>query len=193
MQEISLNVLDVAQNSVSAGASLIEIDVAEDRPADRLTVTIRDNGCGMTEEQVKKVIDPFYTTRTTRKVGLGVPLFKMAAEMTGGSFSIVSQPGKGTTVTAVFVPSHLDCMPMGDITATVCSLIQCNPDRDFCYTYSCNGKGFSADTRQFREVLEGIPLNSPEVIQFISEFITENTCGVQPRSQELSSGGKQSR
>ena len=85
MQELSLNVLDVAQNSVSAGASLIEIGVAEDTAADRLTIVIKDNGCGMTEEQVQRVIDPFYTTRTTRKVGLGVPLFKMAAEMTGGS------------------------------------------------------------------------------------------------------------
>ena len=178
MQELSLNVLDVAQNSVSAGASLIEIGVAEDTAADRLTIVIKDNGCGMTAEQVQKVIDPFYTTRTTRKVGLGVPLFKMAAEMTGGSFNIESTPNVGTTVTAVFVPSHLDCMPLGDITATVCSLIQCNPDRDFCYTYSWNGSSFSADTRQFRQVLEGIPLNSPEVINFISEFIEENTCGV---------------
>ena len=83
MQELSLNVLDVAQNSVSAGASLIEIGVAEDTAADRLTIVIKDNGCGMTQEQVQRVIDPFYTTRTTRKVGLGVPLFKMAAEMTG--------------------------------------------------------------------------------------------------------------
>ena len=88
MQELSLNVLDVAQNSVSAGASLIEIGVAEDTAADRLTIVIKDNGCGMTQEQVQRVIDPFYTTRTTRKVGLGVPLFKMAAEMTGGSFNI---------------------------------------------------------------------------------------------------------
>jgi hypothetical protein len=102
----------------------------------------------------------------------------MAAGMTGGSFLIESPPGVGTTVTAVFVPSHLDCMPLGDITATVCSLIQCNPDRDFCYTYSWNGSSFSADTRQFRQVLEGIPLNSPEVITFIGEFIEENTCGV---------------
>ena len=179
MQEISLNILDVAQNSVSAGAGLIEIGVEEDHSADRLTVVIRDNGCGMTPEQVKKVTDPFYTTRTTRKVGLGVPLFKMAAEMTGGSFSIASQPGVGTTVTAVFVPSHVDCMPMGDITSTVCSLIQCNPDRDFCYTYSCDGRGFAGDTRQFRQVLEGVPLNAPEVITFISEFITENTSEVQ--------------
>ena len=94
MRELALNVMDVAQNSISAGASLITLTVEEDLAADRLTITLEDNGCGMTEEQVRSVIDPFYTTRTTRKVGLGVPLFKMEAEMTGGSFSIRSQKGK---------------------------------------------------------------------------------------------------
>ena len=107
MRELSLNVMDVAQNSITAGASLIEILVEEDRQKGELVIFIIDNGKGMSEEQVQRVIDPFYTTRTTRKVGLGVPFFKMEAEMTGGDFSIQSQLGKGTTVRARFVTSHV--------------------------------------------------------------------------------------
>ena len=114
MPEISLNILDVAENSTRAKASLVEITVDTDVAADTLTVVIKDDGCGMTEEQVAQVIDPFYTSRTTRKVGLGVPFFKYAAESTGGSFFIRSQVGVGTVVTAVFVLSHIDRMPLGD-------------------------------------------------------------------------------
>ena len=115
MRELSLNVMDIAQNSISAGASLITIRVEEDRPADTLSISVEDNGKGMSPETVQKVIDPFYTTRTTRSVGLGVPLFKMEAEMTGGSFQIDSQLGVGTTLTAVFKPSSVDMIPLGDI------------------------------------------------------------------------------
>ena len=175
MQELSLNVLDIAQNSVRAGASLTEITVDEQPAADRLTIIIRDNGCGMTAEQVQKVTDPFFTTRTTRKVGLGVPFLKMAAEMTGGTLVIDSVPGKGTTVTATFGLTHIDRMPMGDIAATVASLIQCNPDIDFTYTYRRGEHSFTADTREFRTILGDVPLNAPQVVEFISSFIRENT------------------
>ena len=113
MPEIAMNILDVAENSVRAGASLIRITVDISRELDRLNIVIEDNGCGMTAEQVAHVTDPFFTTRTTRKVGLGVPFFKMAAESTGGSFSIESVPGQGTVVTAVFGLSHIDRMPLG--------------------------------------------------------------------------------
>ena len=115
MRELSLNVLDIAQNSISAGASEVEITVEEISSASKMTIIIKDNGCGMDEETVRNVMDPFYTTRTTRKVGMGVPLFKMAAESTGGSFDIVSELGVGTTVTAVFGLSNIDRMPLGDI------------------------------------------------------------------------------
>lgn len=174
MKELSLNVLDIAQNSVVAGATLITIETLEDREADRLTIRITDNGKGMSEEQVRSVIDPFYTTRTTRKVGLGVPLFKMAAEMSGGSFDIKSRLGEGTTVTAVFVPSSVDCMPVGDMEDTVSVLIHMNPDLDFVYRRSLNGKEFTLDTRELREVLEDVPLNSPEVNIWIKESLSEN-------------------
>ena len=119
MQELSLNVLDIAQNSVRAGARLIEIMVDEQPESDIMTITVADDGCGMTPEQAAHVTDPFFTTRTTRRVGLGVPFLKMAAEMTGGGLTIETAPGRGTTVRAVFGLTHIDRMPLGDIAATI--------------------------------------------------------------------------
>ncbi len=166
--------LDIAQNSVRAGASLIEISLEQERAAHKQTIVIKDNGCGMDEEKLQRVTDPFFTTRTTRKVGLGIPFYRMAAEQTGGEFLIESAVGVGTTVTAVFVTDHIDCMPLGDMTQTVVSLIGCNPDLDFIYSYSVDGKRFVADTRQFRQQLEGVPLNTYEVLRFIEDYINEN-------------------
>ena len=176
MTELSLNVLDVAQNSVKAQATLIQIGAV--RQGKWLTVTVEDNGCGMTEEQVAHVTDPFFTTRTTRKVGLGVPFFKMAAEMTGGSFVITSEKGVGTQVKARFDTSHIDCIPLGNMCETMVSLIQCNPQLDFTYTYQVEDQGFTLDTREMREQLGDIPLDTPEVVDFIREFLTENTQSV---------------
>lgn len=175
MRELSLNVLDVAQNSISAGASLTEIEVDIKSSANVLTIVIRDNGKGMTPEQLQSVQDPFFTTRTTRKVGLGIPLFKMAAEMTGGSFGIASAVGKGTQVTAEFNLGHIDCVPLGDMCSTVCALIRMNPDLDFRYSYSVDEGSFTVDTRELREILEGVALNTPEVIDWIQGYITEQT------------------
>ena len=174
MTEISLNILDVAENSTRAGASLVTITVSADTAADRLTVIIDDAGCGMTEEQVAHVTDPFFTTRTTRKVGLGVPFFKYAAESTGGSFTIQSQPGVGTTVTAVFVLSHIDRMPLGDISSTIHTLVVYHPDTDFRYIYEYDGKSFTLDTREFREILGDVPFDTPEISSYIMEYLTEN-------------------
>lgn len=178
MQELSLNVLDVAENSVKAGASLITLAICEDTRRDIMEITIADNGCGMDEETVKRVTDPFYTTRTTRKVGLGVPFFKMAAEMAEGDFRIESTVGVGTTVYASFKHSHIDRMPLGDIGGTVKTLIQCNPDRDFVYTHSVNGREFSLDTRQMREILGDVPLSSPQVAAFLGEYLSENLADI---------------
>lgn len=174
MQELSLNVLDIAQNSISAGAHLVTISAEEDTAAGLLTIVIADDGRGMTPEQVAHVTDPFYTTRTTRRVGLGVPFFKMASEMTGGSFSIDSHPGKGTTVRAVFCTQHIDCMPLGDLEETIFSLITLNPQIDFLYVRMIDGRQSTLDTREFREILGDIPLNQPEVTGFIREYLAEN-------------------
>ncbi|MDO5417045.1 MAG: ATP-binding protein [Lachnospiraceae bacterium] len=174
MPEISLNVLDVTENSTRAGASLVQIRIQADQKTDTLTIRIEDNGCGMTDEQVKQVIDPFFTTRTTRKVGLGIPFYKYAAESTGGSFSIQSQVGVGTVVTAVFGLSHIDRMPLGDITSTIHTLIVYHPETDFVYTYQVDDRSFTLDTRELKEILGDVPFSEPEVSQYISEFLTEN-------------------
>ena len=172
--------MDVAQNSVRAEASLVEIEVEESDKNDSLSITIRDNGCGMTQEQVQQVIDPFFTTRTTRKVGLGVPLFKMSAEQTGGSFDSTSEVGRGTQTRARYVKSHVDMTPLGDINSTVSILIRCNPEIDFVFTHSTDKGAFTLDTRELREVLEGVSLDTPDVVEWIEQFLeeqTENICG----------------
>ena len=178
MKEISLNILDVAENSVKAGATLTEITI--DETADTLTLTIRDDGCGMTAEQVQSVTDPFYTTRTTRKVGLGVPLLRMEAEMTGGTFSIASRTAAeypddhGTVVTALFRKDHIDCLPLGDAAATVVTLIQGHPDTDFRFLHRLpDGREVTLDTRELRAVLEDVPLNTYEVLQWIEGSLYE--------------------
>lgn len=175
MPEISLNILDVAQNSVKAGAKLVRLDVNADFALNRLTVVIGDDGCGMTPEQVAAVTDPFFTTRTTRKVGLGVPFFKLAAESTGGSFSIESEPGRGTVVTAVFVLDSIDRMPLGDMTGTVHTLITMNETMDFVYTFSVDGESFTLDTREFRDILGPVSFTEPEVSGYIRDYLNENT------------------
>lgn len=175
MQELSLNVLDVAENSVRANAALVEISVEENTAADLLTIVIRDDGKGMTKEQVDTVIDPFFTTRTTRKVGLGVPFFRMAAQLSGGDLSIQSEVGKGTTVTATFGLTNIDRMPLGDINGTISTLVQCNPHIDWLYTRRKDGREMVMDTREFREILGDLPLDSPEVLVFLKDFLEENT------------------
>lgn len=175
MQELSLNVLDIVQNSISAKASLIFISVEESTEHHKLVITIADNGCGMTREQTERVTDPFYTTRTTRKIGMGVPLFKMMSEMTGGCFSIESEVGKGTTVRAEFNTESVDCLPLGDMETTVFALITMNCSVDFVYTDRLDGREFVLDTREFRKVLDGVPFDNPDVSAFIREFLTENS------------------
>lgn len=175
MRELSLNVLDIAQNSITAGAALIRMEVLENTANHTLKIGIYDDGCGMTEEQVKSVLDPFYTTRTTRKVGMGVPLFKMAAEQTGGSFTITSKVGIGTNVQAVFKTDSVDFTPLGDMASTVVTLISMNTDREFLYRRKADEKEFVLDTAEIREILGGVPLSEPAVVQWMRAFINENT------------------
>ena len=174
MPEISLNILDIAQNSVTAGSRLTEIVISIDTAADSLEVIVNDNGSGMTQEQASRVVDPFFTTRTTRKVGLGIPFIKMAAEFTGGECHMESAPGEGARIRAVFGLTHIDRMPLGDVAETMTSLIGPNPDLDFVLRYCVDGNDFTMDTREIRQVLEGIPLSEPEVLRFIADLINEN-------------------
>ena len=175
MRELSLNVLDIAQNSVSANASLIEIELIESSETKDLLIGIYDNGKGMTPEQVESVRDPFFTTRTTRKVGMGIPLFRFAAEMTGGKFEIESEVGVGTRVRAHFKTDHLDFTPIGDMTSTMISLITMNLHIDFLYRRRLDGREFTVDTRQLREILGDVPLNEPSIALWITDYINENT------------------
>ena len=185
MRELSLNVMDIAQNSISAGAELIVIDVCEEPEADGMTIRISDDGVGMTAEQAARVTDPFFTTRTTRKVGLGVPLFKMEAEMTGGSFEVVSEKGVGTTITAKFVPSHVDMIPLGDINSTVLLLIACNEDRNFIFHHRIRSREFTLDTRELRAVLGNeVRLNSSEVTEWIKGYLSEQTQFIKEESTD---------
>ncbi|MCD8300961.1 MAG: sensor histidine kinase [Clostridiales bacterium] len=174
LPEISLNILDVAQNSISAGAKLIRITVDEQVGDHSLKVIIADDGCGMSAETLEHVTDPFYTTRTTRNVGLGIPFLKQEAECTGGDFSIESEPGVGTTVTALFKTDNIDCMPLGDIGATIHSLVTMNTAIDFCYTRVVDENSFVLDTGEFREILGEVPFDEPEVSQFIRGYLEEN-------------------
>ncbi len=178
MKEISLNILDIAKNSTKAGASLTQILL--DETEDTLTLIIKDNGCGMNAETLRGVCDPFYTTRTTRKVGLGIPLLKLSAEQTDGSFQIESKAQEefpedhGTIVTAVFNKNHIDFTPLGDVTFSVVTLIQGDPQVDFLYVHNTPKGTVSLDTRELKAQLgDEIPLNTYEVIVWISEYLKE--------------------
>ena len=175
MRELSLNVLDIAQNSITANASLVTVEAIESTVLHTLTFRIADNGKGMTQEQLDAVRDPFFTTRTTRKVGLGIPLFKMAAEMTGGTLEIESAVGKGTTVTAVFKTDNVDFTPLGDMTSTIVTLITMNTHIDFVYNFIKDEHEFSLDTRKLKEILGDVSLSEPSIALWLTEYINENT------------------
>ena len=185
MQELSMNVLDVAENSVAAGSTLTTIAVEIDTAAKLLAVTIADNGRGMSGETAKKAVDPFYTTRKTRHVGLGLPFFREAAEAAGGTFSIQSEVGKGTTVRATFTLGNIDLAPLGDMSGTIVSLVQCNPDIDFIYRVKSDGEEFTMDTREVRTILGGVPLSTPEVAVFLRSYLQENTENLLKRSTQI--------
>ena len=171
MRELADNIMDIAQNSISAGASLTEVHIRISHADDRITFTFKDNGCGMSEEMVKTVLEPFTTSRKTRKVGLGLPLLKQTAEMTGGEIGITSTVGVGTEVTATFGLGHIDRPPMGDVAGAWFSLVVMNPDTDFLFTYDYDGKDFTFDTRIIRETVAPIPLNQMEIAAWIKECI----------------------
>lgn len=169
MKQLSENILDITMNSIRAGSPLTEVSVTEE--GSMLTLLIRDRGCGMTSEQVANVTDPFFTTRKTRKVGLGLPFLKMEAELTGGSFSIQSTVGVGTEVKASFDMSHIDAIPLGDIPETVMTIIGAAPDKDLIFTHTSGNKQISLDTRDLRAQLEDIPLDTPDVLIWIKEYL----------------------
>ena len=176
MKELSLNILDITENSVKAKATLVEIVIEETDK--HLIISIVDNGTGMTEETLRTVENPFYTTRTTRKVGMGIPLLKFACEQTGGSLTISSKHIKecedhGTVVKAVFNKTHIDFTPLGDIISTLITLVQGHSDIDFIFKHTFNEKSVFLDTREIRAILEDVPLDTYEVLSWIRDNLTE--------------------
>ena len=179
MKELSLHLLDIAQNSISAGARHVDLWVVE--AGDRLVLTVADDGRGMAPEFLAAVTDPFTTTRTTRKVGLGLPLLRLAAEQTGGSLEVESRQGMGTTVTAVFHTGHIDCPPLGDTAATVSLLVQGLPQgMELTYTRKREGKSFTFRTEEVRAILgPEVPLSQPAVVQWVKDYLSDGEAGLQ--------------
>ena len=181
MKELSLNLLDIVENSTRAGASLVTIQVIEEPELDRLTLSVEDDGCGMSPELLAAVQDPF---TTTRKVGMGIPFLKEGAEMTGGSLDLWSKEGEGTKISATYGYSHIDRPPLGDLAETVVTLVQCHDQTDFCYTHRYRDQSFTLDTRELRVIMEGLPLSEPAVLGWIREFVNENQVKLYGGTQE---------
>lgn len=174
MRDLSEHILDLAMNSIKAEASLIEITIIEDQEKDVLTFKIKDNGLGMNQATVEKVLSPFYTTRTTRKVGLGLAFLSQNAELAGGKAQVTSELNKGTEVEATFQYSHIDRIPIGDLGATLVSLIMLEPNRDFLFVHQKDGQTYTLDTREIKQVLGEVPINHPDVINWIKEDLNHS-------------------
>jgi anti-sigma regulatory factor (Ser/Thr protein kinase) len=181
MRELSLHILDALENALEAGATCVDLTIEEDLTTDRLTITVQDDGRGMDEEQLKRIYDPFFTTRTTRHVGLGVPLFKAAAERCNGELTVTSQPGKGTTLWAVFQHSHIDRAPLGDVAGTLLAFILSGAC-DLCYVHRVTGEAFEFHTADIRAELGDIPLTHSAVRNWLQEFIAEGETQLRRKS-----------
>lgn len=174
MNDLSLHIIDIIQNSLSAGAKRIGLTVKEDSANDRLTISIEDNGKGMSREVAAKLEDPFYTTRTTRKVGMGIPLFKQSAMQSGGNLSVESELGKGTVVTAWFELNNIDRPPLGDVANSFVLMVSANPQIHFTLSYVVNENEYTFDSVEVAEVLGDIELSDVRVIRMLEELIKEN-------------------
>jgi hypothetical protein len=171
LREISLHIIDIAENGIAAGADLIEIKISELRLQNILAITVSDNGKGISPELINRVTDPFFTTRSTRRIGLGLSLFKEASKRCGGEFNITSGEGKGTRVSASFLLDHIDLAPLGDLAGSLTCLIMGNPGVDFTYTHEYNKRYFAIDTRQIKKELDDVPINRPEVLRYIEDVV----------------------
>lgn len=174
MNEISLHILDIVQNSIAAGASHITVEVVEDEAGDRLTITVADDGKGMDTETAERVLSPFATSRTTRRVGLGIPLFREGCLACDGDFSIESVPGRGTTVRACYRMSHIDRPPLGNLSETVFLLIASNPELDFTFRHGEGDRSYELSTEELRQTLGEVPITEPGVLQWIREYLDES-------------------
>ena len=170
MKDLSLHILDIVQNSLTAGACNIKLELVDSDSKDLIYIKIIDDGAGMSEDFLSKVMDPFTTSRTTRNVGLGIPLLKSAAVMTGGNLDISSKQGVGTEISVSFTKSNIDCPPLGDIASTVATIIQGSPLTDLIVNYQTDKGEFTMETTVFKEELGDIPLDEPAIVAWIEEW-----------------------
>ncbi len=182
MLELSSHILDIAENSVRAGAKTVKIIIEEDSRKNLLSISIDDDGRGMTKEEIRKARDPFYTTKTVRRVGLGIPLLHDAAQRADGKLQLKSQVGKGTRLKATFELDHLDRQPMGNISSTIIALIAGNSSIDFIFKYVHNDRQFSLDTREIRKEIGDLPINHPEILRYIRNVIDDGLNDIQPKA-----------
>ncbi len=174
MRELSLHILDIMQNSIKAEATHIHLEVNEQILENTLTIIIEDNGKGMSQEMCNQVTNPYVTTRTLRKVGLGLPFFKQLCDECEGQLKIESELGKGTRIEASMSYNHIDRLPLGNIGSTLGTVIMAKPDIHYTYTHIYNSKSFQLDTLQIKEILDGVPIENIEVIQWLQCYIEEN-------------------
>lgn len=173
MKEISLHIIDIVQNSIVAGATLVKVEITEDIEKNIMEISIEDNGKGMPKDVLEKVLDPFTTSRTTRKVGLGLPLLKHAAEAAEGELTIDSVLGKGTKVKATFKHNHIDRQPLGDMADVMLGTVVSHEDIDFLYKHTYCGKEFLFDTAEIKKVLGGVSFSEPDVYMWLKEYLNE--------------------
>jgi len=173
MLELALHLLDITENSTRARAKNVTIEVREDTPGDTLSMEIIDDGEGMDKETLAKALDPFYTTKKVRRVGLGLPMLAQAAENTGGALCLESEPGKGTRTAVKFGLSHIDRQPLGDVAGVMVALIAGNPETHFLYGHERDGQRYSLDTEEIKEALGDVPINHIEVLKYIRSHINE--------------------
>jgi len=171
MKTLAYHLLDIVQNALRAGASEVEISLVEDNPDNLLRLQVSDNGCGMDEKTSQKAIDPYYTSRHTRHVGLGLSLLKQNAERTGGTFALISRPNQGTLVKADFVKDHIDLPAIGDLPGTLHQIITAHPRKDFIYRHQLDETRFSLDTREVKEAVDHWPLDHPDIRGMVRELI----------------------
>ncbi|MFP3895457.1 MAG: ATP-binding protein [Anaerolineales bacterium] len=177
MRELSLHILDLLQNALEAGASYVELEIVEDIAQNRLSISVEDNGRGMSKEALARIDDPFFTTRRSRRVGLGIPLLKAAARRCNGDVSVTSKMAVGTRVEAHFERDHIDRAPLGDMVSTLSGFILTSPAKgeacDMRYTHRIDGRTFTFDTREIRETLGGVPLTHPRVRRWMEDFLQQ--------------------
>jgi hypothetical protein len=173
MLELALHILDIAENSTRAGARHVGIHLKEDPDHDLLTLEIDDDGAGMDKETMAKALDPFYTTKKVRRVGLGLPMLAQAAESAGGRLILSSEPGKGTRLKVTFGLRHLDRQPLGDAAGVMVTLIAGNPDIDFTYCHEHGNQIYLLSTEEIKKEIEDVPINHVEVLKYIRSHIAE--------------------